>query len=133
MITLTQPQQSLPTPGTNPIYQNWAPNNQVSNLVYNATLGQTPTPFTVNFKIKDFLNTVTGDSYSELQLQCFAHHDTYPSFFDWINVAGLPSLTAPTVIDESNIVYPCNFTFNNLAILLNGNYSYKILFHYKWN
>lgn len=128
MILLTQPQQALPPGGTTPVYQNWGPTPQTLNLLYNQTLGQLPNPFNINFNIKDVYGTPDTGIYDELQLVCLAHHENYPSFFEWLNIVGLPSLTEPTTISENNLQYYCNFTFNNLPVLVNGNYSFKITF-----
>jgi len=74
------------------------------------------------------LNTPTGDLYTSLQLECMAYHHSYPQYFNWINVSGLPSTSAPTAINSNGLIYNVNFSFNSLNLLVYGNYAYKIIF-----
>lgn len=126
MINLAQPQTFQPVPGGGPIIQNWAPVNNILNLYFNPTSGLTPNPFAIDFKIKDIINTPTGDLYNALRY--YIIHPTVPSSPNWLTNTGLPTSGAFTDITESGLHVEANFDFENLNLLTSGNYQYKLTF-----
>ncbi|GAB3708750.1 hypothetical protein [Flavobacterium koreense] len=126
MINLAQPQTFQPVTGGGPIVQNWGPTNNTLNLYYNPTSGLTPNPFSIDFKIKDVINTILGDLYSAFRY--YIIYPTVPSSPNWLTNTGLPTSGDFINITETGLNVEVDFDFENLNLLTSGNYQYKLIF-----
>jgi hypothetical protein len=125
LVLSTSPQNNPSTQNV-PQYQDWGPSNNESVYVWSNANPGTLLPVAVQFKIKDVIGVPEYSQYSQFRLAAYqTYNETAPIWLAPLVSPGYPQIyISPIAITTTGLTYNYTPSFQNLALMAVGNYSF---------
>jgi len=133
MPITTNPNQSNTQTTSTPVFQDWAPQPNVTNITYSIAYPGVITSPVITFKIKDVVGTPIAESYTAFRLKAVqSYFNTGVPFVNPTSYTGdgYPnSLSSSVPITTNGIIFSFTPVFQNLQTIIPGVYEFRHFFY----